>query len=105
MRDGYQDTIKAQLLDTANHLRLKANLLPEDSKIFFCGISDFHENLPHVFAKKCYRAHPKYNIGQILQEKFETLFYIPSSTEIMELENSVSEDAKQQAQIQTHFIE
>lgn len=51
MREAYQETVRCQLLQVCNQLRLKANLLPFNKReelLFYCGLSEFQENLPRA---------------------------------------------------------
>lgn len=98
LREAYQESIKAQLLRVCTDLRLRVNLLPFQKKselLFFCGQSEFHENLPTKLQENnCLFQDPVYNIDIYNQGGFKTLFYVPHSIEICFLDNKIPPEHK-----------
>lgn len=96
LQEAQKDSIKVQILQTCNTLRTRATLLPEQSQIFRLGKGDeTQENLSYE-ANQQLRGPRKYDAqeiaemsissiiqGQGLCSSQQTIFYIPSSEEII----------------------
>ena len=88
-----------QLLQVWNDLRLKANLLPSTKKnefLFICGVSEFFENIPREVVKNSWFANDPavYDVDNYQPGVFKTLFYVPHSPEICDLENKIAPEYK-----------
>lgn len=109
LRDAYQETIAMQLLKVCDELRLKANLLPGDKKgelLICCGVSEFLENLPREMVKhSCFANDPVFNIDNYQTGVFDTLFYVPSSSEVCNLDNKIAPELKSEASFASGIAE
>jgi len=89
LHEVYQDSIKIQTLQTANELRVKAQLFPRTSPLFRVGLGKVQENLSFEAKEQLQedfdKENTKMSIETILSAQVcvSSLFYVPTSKEII----------------------
>lgn len=73
IEDAIKDSVKIQLLETCNQLRLRATLLPAEKQIFRLGKSDTQENLTFI-ANQQLRNHHEFSVSECAELTVASVF-------------------------------
>ena len=62
--------------------------MPKDGQLFSIGLGEIQENIPRSFMNMTsyFKNHHKRNISIFTNNLFDTLFYIPSTEDILKIE-------------------